>query len=321
MLDRARHFAYRFKYRYGKNLPLSVPVDVSLELASECNMACSYCYHARDNAAHLPFTKGVMPWETARTIIRQAAALGVNSLKMNWKGESTINPGFLAITRLAKSYATGSTFIDRLTNSNFKFRTDRTDIFDGLANQTKVKVSYDSFDAGVFEDQRRGGDHALTTRNIDRFYNHPARIQSETKIVIQAVRTQANKDEDIAWLSRKRWPEAAISIRDIVSGRLEKDVSGMEVRRRDASERQSCQQAHVRMLFNWKGEAFACCPDIGEKLKFGNILETPMWNLFNSAFAKQLRRDLKSGKAFESDPCKGCSSYETFKGFRPSWNS
>jgi|GEM_PF-5208853 len=321
MIEQLRHFGYRFKYRYGRHIPglARVPVDVSLELSSDCNMKCEYCYHG--DPARLPFTKGVMTYPTAIRIITQAADLGVNSLKMNWKGESTINPHFRDITTYAKLLAKGSTFIDRLTNSNFKFRTDREDIFEGLCNQTKVKISFDSFHKDVFETQRKGGDHSMTFRNIDKFYHHPMRVKSETQIVIQAVRTQANRDEDIAGQAKKLWPEATISIRDMVAGRTEKDVSAMEVRRRDPENRQSCQQAHVRLLFNYKGDAFPCCPDIGEKLNYGNIWNTRMIDLFQSEMARTLRKDLKSGKAFALDPCKGCSSFESFKGFKPSWNS
>jgi radical SAM protein with 4Fe4S-binding SPASM domain len=320
MIDRLRYHWYRFKYHHGKTLPLRTPVDVSLELASDCNMRCSYCYHA--DQERLPFTKGAMTFETARTIIRQAAALGVNSLKMNWKGESTINPNFLRITGLAKSYAHGSTFIERITNSNFKFRTDREDIFLGLLNQTKVKVSFDSFNKGVFETQRTGGDHAMTARNIDKFHSMLTKCGANApELVIQAVRTQANLDEPLAELIKDRWPLAKISIRDMVAGRVDRDVSAMEVRRRDTSERQSCEQAHVRLLFNWKGDCFGCCPNITEEISYGNIHNMTMRDLFNSRVAKQLRADLKSGKAFESSPCKGCSSFETFKGFKPAWGS
>lgn len=319
MIEKLRYHWYRLKYHHGKHLPLRTPVDVSLELASDCNMKCSYCYHG--DPARLPFTKGIMTWDTAEQIVLQAASLGVNSLKMNWKGESTINPRFRDITALAKSLARGSTFIERLTNSNFKFRTNREDIFEGLANQTKVKISYDSFRKEVFETQRAGGDHLLTTMNIDKFYDHPARIRSGTEMVIQAVRTAANKDEDLAGQIRKRWPSATISIRDMVAGRVDRDLSEMELRVRDRSNRQSCEQAHVRLLFNYAGDAFPCCPDIGEKLKYGNIHTMSMKQLFNSAFAQQLRQELKSGDAFDLDPCRSCSSFESYKGFKPNWGS
>jgi radical SAM protein with 4Fe4S-binding SPASM domain len=322
MLDALRYHWYRFKYHHGKSLPLRVPVDVSLELASDCNMKCGYCYHA--DQARLPFTKGVMSLDTAAKILSQAADLGVNSLKMNWKGESTINPDFRLITKMAKELAHGSTFIERITNSNFKFRSTRDDIFDGLMNQTKVKVSFDSFDKAVFESQRNGGDHTLTRRNIDIFHQmlwdaHRSG-RKHPELVIQAVRTQANKSEPLADLITARWPKAKISIRDMVAGRVQKDVSALETRVR-GEDRQSCEQAHVRLLFNWRGDAFPCCPDIGENLKYGNIHQTSMRGLFNSAFAKALRSQLKDGSAFAFDPCRTCSSFESYKGFVPKYGS
>lgn len=308
---------YRNRYLNGINMNLTAPVDVSLELSSWCNMQCEYCYHS--DQENLPFVKGIMTRETGLRIIDQASDLGVNSLKFNWKGESTINPHFRLFTAHAKALASGSTFIDRLTNSNFKFRTDREDIFEGLCNQTKVKISYDSFEKTVFETQRAGGDHDITTRNIDKFYHHP--LRKNTEIVIQAVRTNQNKDEDLEGQAKKRWPEATISIRDMVAGRVEKDLSEFEHRERDATERQSCLQAHVRLIFNWKGECFPCCPDTSEKLCLGDINNENLAEIFNGPKAKFLRKQLKCGDAFKMNPCKGCSSFETYKGFQPVWTS
>lgn len=264
-----------------------------------------------------------MAKETAFKIVTQAAEAGVHSLKFNWKGESTLNPHYRAITEHAKSLARGSTFIDRLANSNFKIHpAKREDVFHGLAALTKVKVSYDSFRKEVFETQRAQGDHALTSRNIDMFYNHPARIKSETRLVIQAVRTKLNADEDIAGLCQKRWPEAEISIRDMVAGRVENDkVEALEARSRDTSERQSCLQAHVRIIFNHAGRAFPCCPDVKEELMIGDINKQSLVEIFRGHYAEKLRDDLRSGEAFKLDPCKGCSSFETYKGFKPKWES
>jgi len=311
------YLKYRLKYRFARSLDLTVPVDVSLELASLCNQRCGYCYHA--NQETLPFRKGMMPLETAYKIIGQAADLGVHSLKFNWKGESTLNPNFEKITEYAKNLARGGTFIDRLTNSNFKFSTDREDIFRGLCHQTKVKVSFDSFIPEVMETQRAGSIHSLAMRNIDYFYNHPKR--SKTEIVIQAVRTKRNSDEDIEGQVLRRWPEAAVSIRDMVGGRIEKDLSDVTTRTRDAENRQSCIQAHARVIFNWKGEAFPCCPDIGEKLLLGDINYANLDQIFNDVPALRLRDSLRDGTAFDKNPCKSCPSFESYRGFKPSWNS
>lgn len=321
MLNELRYTTYRMKYRYGQHLPLKVPVDISLELASSCNMKCSYCYHA--DKKNLPFAQGLMSKEMAMDIVRQSADLGVNSLKFNYRGEGTLNPHYTWITTYAKSLASGSTFIDRLANSNFKIIPKwREDRFIGLANLTKVKVSYDSFKKSVFEYQRDGGNHDLTTENIDLFYNHPARIKSETQLVIQAVRTTLNKDEDIAGIAKKRWPEAEISIRDMVAGRVEKDVSEFEDKERDFQSRQACKQAFVRIIFTHEGKALPCCPAIKEDLVIGDINSESVSAIFNGKKANQLRKRLKSLEAFDVyDACKNCSSFESFKGYAAPWGS
>lgn len=320
MLNELNYNLYRAKYHYGQWLPLKKPVDISLELASACNMRCEYCYHS--DQKNLPFKKGFMDKAIAKNIISEAAQLGVHSLKFNYRGEGTLNPHYREITEFAKQFASGGTFIDRLANSNFKIPPRvREDKFHGLAALTKVKVSYDSFIKDVFETQRAGGDHDLTTENIDLFYNHPARIKSETELVIQAVRTNQNKDEDIYHNTKKRWPEAEVSIRDMVAGRVDKDVSEFENKKRDYTERQPCKQAFVRIIFTHEGKALPCCPAIKEDLVIGDAYESSVKEIFNGAKAKELREGLKSGVAFKFDPCKNCSSFETFKGYKAPWKS
>lgn len=317
MLKPLQHTIYRLKYRYAPYLQLDRPVDISLELASACNQRCGYCYHA--DQKNLPFTKGIMNYTTAQLILVDAANLGVNSLKFNFRGESTLNPDFYRITTFAKDHASGSTFIDRVTNSNFKFNSNREDIFEGLCNQTKVKVSFDSFIPEVMHKQRAGSDHSLAMKNIDLFYNHKNR--KYTEIVIQAVRTQLNKAEDLEHQIKIRWPEAKASIRNMVAGRVNKDLTDLEVKERDFSNRQTCLQAHNRLIFDHLGNAQACCPDTGSKIQFGNIHDLEIYKIFNSEKAKALRKSLLDKSAFNLDPCKTCSSHESFSGYKHPWGS
>lgn len=310
-------FLYRLKYRFSRELRLHKPIDVSLELSSACDMACNYCYHSSKST--LPFKQGVMSLTTAKLILADAANLGVNSVKLNFRGESTLNPHFLEITKFAKDHAEGSTFIDRLTNSNFNFSNDKWDIFEGLCNQTKVKVSFDSFIPEVMEKQRAKSNHARILKNIDTFYNHPNR--KDTVLVIQAVRTLLNKDEDIIGAAKKRWPEALVSIRDMVAGRVEKDLSEYENKKRDSRNRQPCIQASARLIFDWQGSAQACCPDTKSTLQFGNIHDKSIYEIFNSEKAIGLRKSLRNRSAFNLDPCKTCSSFESYRGYKHPWGS
>jgi len=263
-----------------------------------------------------------MSYDIAAKIITQSAELGVNSLKFNWKGESTLNPNFSRLTFMAKHMASGSTFMDRLTNSNFKFNTSRDDIFDGLSNQTKVKVSFDSFDPLVFETQRTGGVHSITLANIDKFYNYPKRIKSDTHLVIQAVRTVKNAQEDIFGEVKRRWPSALVSIRDMVTGRKSGDYSALSYKKIDPrAGRISCNQAHVRVVFNHAGIGYPCCISIKEEYPLGDISRQHLSDIFGGPEAKRLRKQLKDGSAFDYDMCKNCSSFESYKGFKQPWNS
>lgn len=312
-----KYHLYRGKYHFGKYLNLKRPVDVMMELSSYCNLRCNYCYHS--DKKNLPFKQKHMSREIAYKIIDQAAELGVNSLKFNYRGEGTLNPDFRAISKYAHDKANGSTFIDRIVNSNFSFPTNRIKILDGMSYHTKIKISFDSFIPEVFEKQRKGANFREVFGNINDFYHHHREPHNE--VVIQAVRTKLNYDEDIEGNVKKYWPEAKVSIRDVVAGRKKDDIDEYEHKKRDFKSRQACKQAFVRLVFTWDGMALPCCPDIKEELVLGHIENNSLEEIFNSEFARQLRKDLKSGKAFDLDPCKTCSSFESYKGYKTKWTS
>lgn len=319
LLHKWNYWKYRYKYNNAPNLNLKVPVDLSLELSSACTLKCSYCYHA--DPENLPFKKKIMDYDLAKSLIEQGAEIGVHSIKYNGRGESTMHPRFKDITALGKSLARGGTYIDRLTNSNFFFRKNHEDIFQGLANQTKVKVSFDSFIPDVFEKQRTGAGFDTVLANVNYFYNHPARIKSETKLVIQAVRTLLNKDEDIESEVKRRWPSASVSVRDMVGGRVDKDMTEFENVSRDNRPRQTCIQAHARAIVHSDGKIAPCCPAFKGDLIIGDANKDSLHTIFNSMIAKQLRIDLKTGRAFKTEPCKGCSSHESYRGYKPNKDS
>jgi len=96
--------------------------------------------------------------------------------------------------------------------------------------------------------------------------------------------------------------------------------------KRDKAKRIPCRQAFARLIFDWTGNAYACCPGFDDKtnkpLFFGNIHKKSMSEIFNSKKAMSLRSDLKEGKAFQNyDVCKNCSSFETFEGYQPNQES
>lgn len=316
MLQKLNYLLYRFKYTNAPKLNLSKPVDVSLELSSYCTSQCVYCYHS--DPKKLPFRRGMMTKDLAFKVISECASLGVNSLKWNYRGEGTMNPHFLEITDYAKRLHRGSTFIDRVLNSNFNFASDNRDIFQGLLNQTKVKVSFDSFRKDIFEKQRYGSKYDRVLKNMQTFHDWPNRT---TQMVVQAVRTKLNSDEDLAHEIKTRFPNATASIRDVVEGRVNKDVKQMMLKERDLDNRQSCIQAHARLIINHDGKVTVCCPDIGSKIVVGDANKEHVKDIWKSKAALEIRQALKDKTAFNKSPCSGCSSFESYSGYKAPWHS
>lgn len=307
---------YRIKYHYGRFLPLKKPVDVSMELSSFCNMRCKYCYHTDQDG--LPFKTDYMEFDLAINILNQIADEKIPSVKFNWRGESSLNPDYVKILHHAANlFDTQGYPFDRLINSNFMFVKNRHAILDAMGRQTKVKVSFDSFIPEVYEHQRSWGIHKHVLRNIDDFYSKG----SNAKLVIQAVRTKLNQDEDIAGQIKERWPDAGISIRDVVAGRNEVDTSEFIDDTRVGKERIPCRQAFVRLIVAHNGQVSPCCPDIKQELILGNATNNLLVDIFNNEKSNALRASLLDKSAFGFDPCKNCSSHESFAGYKPKWGS
>lgn len=249
-------------------------------------------------------------------LIRDASELGCESIKFNSRGEGTLHPEYYLIAKSAYVESKiGDAFIDRIVNSNFKFGHEKEHIFEALCMMTKVKVSFDSFRKEVFEKQRRGHKYELALANVEKFYSYPGR---DNELVIQAVRTELNKDEDLEYEIKKRWPGAVVSIRSVVAGRND---STSDFSRRDFIHRQPCKQAFVRLIVHHDGKVGVCCPDIEGKIIIGDANKDDIRTIFNSPKAKKIRKQLINKSAFLKNPCKNCPSYESFKNYKGSWNS
>jgi len=106
-----------------------------------------------------------------------------------------------------------------------------------------------------------------------------------------------------------------------------KDLSDLEKlyqRYKELSgKRQSCIQAFARIIVLHDGRMTLCCPNFNEdeSLMVGNVDQEGIYKAFNSDKAKLARLLLKNGKAFDSEPCKSCASFESYEGFRAKWKA
>jgi radical SAM protein with 4Fe4S-binding SPASM domain len=242
-------------------------------------------------------------------------------MKFNWRGESTIHPDYAKIIDHANRIATGSSLIDRIANTNFILPSDpskKLEILRAMSGLTRVKVSFDSLDWRVYSAQRGDG-WSDVYRNITLFYEQFLNPK-KTQLVIQAVKTKLNEHEDFNEML-KLWPKATLSIRDCVSGRKDESYSDIADDKRTGKERIPCKQAFARLIVHHSGDVSPCCVDISSKKIIGNVYNESISKIWNSWRATWFRETVANGMAFDSEPCKSCSSLESYAGNKTRWGS
>ncbi len=91
--QRKTYDSYRNEwYRRAKEFdPGEIPLSVNIELVSTCNLACTMCYTITDKFQNsIVGAQRMMPWELVKTIIDDAAKIGVYCISFSWRGESTM---------------------------------------------------------------------------------------------------------------------------------------------------------------------------------------------------------------------------------------
>ncbi len=83
---RAQWWERANEYRHG-----DAPLAIIVELVSTCNLACSMCFTITDKFQNaITGATRMMPWEQFTNIIDEADQIGVYSILLSWRGESTL---------------------------------------------------------------------------------------------------------------------------------------------------------------------------------------------------------------------------------------
>jgi radical SAM protein with 4Fe4S-binding SPASM domain len=86
-------------------IPLDKPFTVLIEPTSRCNFHCVQCFQSLPGPSHFTRTRGHMPLDVYRGVLRQLASWPGERhkvLKLSLYGEPLLNPGFGEMVRLAR---------------------------------------------------------------------------------------------------------------------------------------------------------------------------------------------------------------------------
>lgn len=286
---------YRFLWDYAERLPLrQMPVHLDLELTSRCNLACVMCPHGENEKK---FKTGDMPLDMAKALIKQGAGR-IQSIKLNWRGEPTLYKDLPEVIAFAKQHK----YVDVMINTNLNCGPERLqEIVD--AGIDKIIVSIDSFDQNTYSQIRKGGRLNLVLKNLEFLRNLRQTRKNPFVLVVQARRQKLNESEV--------FPKHVL----VKPATQRTDQGDYLCGGHKAAGRTDCLMPMRRLLVSWDGNVFGCCADWFEKRCVGQIkpgLSMDLSAIWKGDAMNRLRQDLKSGRAFEYEPCKTCVSRESY---------
>lgn len=262
------------------------PLSVDIEVAAVCDLACPFCYRQ-----WVVTPDKIMDEEVCRGLIDQCAALGVPSIKLNWRGEPLLHPRLPELVDHAKRAG----ILEVIINTNavtLDERRSRALIDAGLdlmiySFDGATKASYERMRVGRFAENR----FEDVLANIRRF----AAIRDEMGAVFPRTRIQMILTEE-TFAERDRFFDLFRGVVDDVSvkaytergGRLADLDPAVRARyaralaRRGIPEdaafwrsldgrlyvgtaRLPCEQPFQRLMIGYDGRVSPCCYDWGQE--------------------------------------------------------
>lgn len=306
-----KHIAYRWGWNTRpEDLNADIhPLAVDVELSNGCNFRCIMCQQATE---WLPRKdESFMSWTTLRTVVDECKRIGVYSMKVNWRGESTLDPEcgekVLFMKRAGIHEIQMNTNASRLTPIlNYYL----------LSGLDRIIFSCDGMSRDTYNNIRKGGNWDTFLKNVTQFRR--MRDEKDKKLNVfnkryglpririnMAVMEQNHHEvDDFKVLFRGIADEVFFNSVYRPQGGKEAQNKGQH----RTNKRKGCPQIWQRLIVDVHGNVVPCCVDYQEKIKLGNVNETSLSEIWNKK-ALRIREAHRNHKGRSIDGCKNCDNF------------
>lgn len=296
-----RFAEYRKKWRQAERelMEFPFPLFLVLETVNTCNYRCIMCFrHTMEKSE-----PRMMSDKLFRAVVDEAAKNGCPSLSVNWNNEPLLDPKL--VERIAYAKARG--FLDIRLNTNASLLTP--EVSRGLieAGLTRLSVSLDAATKETYETVRVGGNWERVQANVQSFLDIRKSMGARLPVLrVTFVRIRENAHEEGAFIAA--WKDRAeyVSIQSYVP-----HVPGDAALTHHPDERRhmadvTCSQPFERLVVGVDGEVYPCCSPVGTAIRLGNVGESSLADIWQSAMQKRLRRMMRDRTWAEFDICRQC---------------
>jgi radical SAM protein with 4Fe4S-binding SPASM domain len=291
---------YTYHWLHKSTVSTDAPIALNLEPTNRCNLRCRFC--SIDTSRET----GFMDWDLFRSLVDQAAQIGVVSINLYLSGEPLLHP---RITDMVQYVSDRRLFSYIHTNATLMNRELSGRLID--AGIDSISFSFDGEDKETYEANRIGAKYEKSLENIRNFLLEKHKRNSKTPHtriqIIREVGPDGNEMPDIDPDFKELFKGLPLDkYHQIPLQNLRGEKSSFSLPQR--MHYFPCFQLWSGLSVSWNGQVVGCCADLNAKFILGDLKTQPVLEVWRSAALQQMRRNLVEGK-YESVPlCRECSN-------------
>lgn len=304
----------------GTAAPVHPPLCIDIETAAVCDLACPFCFRQL-----VATPDKIIDPDLCFAVIDQAAALGVPSIKFNWRGEPLLHPRLPDFVAHAKKRG----ILECIVNTN------ATKLDEAMARrliESGIDLMIYSFDGGSKESYERMRPGRFQANSFDDVYANIRRfaaIRAEMGAAFPVTRIQMILTEEtfgerdsffelftpyVDDVALKQYTERGGGISDLDGATRDRFASACAtlglpeqspyMREGDgalfvATGRMPCEQPFQRLLVTYDGRVGMCCYDWGAQHPVGYVSDMAIAN-GESEYDKVMEKIQGGAKGFEA---------------------
>ena len=281
----------------------SFPKKIQIETFLGCNARCTYCTIGKWKREH-----GQMSAEIFSRVLEQLVPIrnDVQVISLYMDGEPLMDRDLESRIEMCK--VRGLPHIGFATNGGLLTEERATRLLD--AGLDWVSFSFDSLHKESFEKVRLRLKFDEVLKNIRRLVELRNAGSYGTKVILRHVNSVDKPEELIEY--RNYWSDLLRSTDAIQSFNVHNWGDGNAITEREA--RTPCRYVFDNMTILRDGTVPLCCVDYNAQYPFGNVMETPLMDIWNGMQWETARQAHSSGQRAKIGMCGTCNVPEEVSG-------
>jgi radical SAM protein with 4Fe4S-binding SPASM domain len=290
-------FRYRFYLASSEKRVFDAPPLLLLEPVSACNLRCPMCFQVDKTFNRKPFM-GIMKWDLFTRLVDEADELGIGAITLASRGEPMMHPNF---GEMLVYVAAKKNIFELKINTNATFLTEELchKIFE--SGVSTAVISADHYEKESYEELRKGADFEKIVLNVAMLHDIREKHypDSFTEIRVSGIDYYKNLD-------RQKFAEFWAKHSDSVSASFPMERWDTYNNEPHENINSPCSFLWDRMYVWFDGICNPCDEDYKSYVSYGNIKDSTIKEIWNSAALFELRQKHLNKERNSITPCDRC---------------